>query len=63
MEASSDAELINCVRALCLSALVRTLPLQTQRAWEADVVRAAEAYRVDGVIRLGGVTRLVVATT
>ena len=37
------------------------LPPEKLRDWETDFARAAEAYREGGMIRLGGVTRIVVA--
>lgn len=61
MEAANAAELIAWVRAFGMGRLVSGLPEQTQRAWEAALVREAEGYREGGVYRLGGVTRIVVA--
>jgi SAM-dependent methyltransferase len=62
MEARSDAELIAWVRAFGLAKLVNGLPEATQRAWEADLVTAAEPLRRGGSVFLGGTTRIVVAT-
>ena len=62
MEASTDAELVAWARAFGLERLLRDLPAPTQRRWEEALVREAEPLRRDGMIRLGGVTRLVVAT-
>lgn len=61
MEARTDAELIAWVRAFGLARLVDGLSEATQRAWEEAVCQAAEPLREDGVVRLGGVTRIVVA--
>ncbi len=61
MEAETDAELVAWARAFGLTRLLNELPENTQRAWESDFVKAAEPLRRDGVVRLGGVTRIVVA--
>ena len=45
-----------------LTQLLNDLPAETQQAWEADLVQIAEPLRVDGYVRLGGVTRIVVAS-
>lgn len=62
MEAATDAELVAWTRAFGLTQLLNNLPAETQQAWEADLVRIAEPLRVDGYVRLGGVTRIVVAS-
>jgi SAM-dependent methyltransferase len=61
MQARTDAELIAWVRAFGLARLVNALPEATQRAWEQDLVMAAQPFRRGGSIFLGGTTRLVVA--
>jgi SAM-dependent methyltransferase len=61
MEAATDADLIAWVRAFGLARLVDPLPEAAQRAWERDVCDAAAPLREGGVVRLGGVTRIVVA--
>ena len=62
MEAKTAPDLIDWVRAFGLARLLEGLPEATQQAWEADLVREAEALRgPDGLVRLGAVTRLVVA--
>ena len=61
MEAKTGAALVAWCRDFGLNRLLKALPEATQRAWERDLVREGEALRSDGVIRLGGVTRLVVA--
>jgi len=44
-----------------MARLLDGLPEGTQRAWESDMAREAEALRCEGCIRLGGVSRVVVA--
>lgn len=61
MEAETAPELIAWVRAFGLARLLNDLPEQTQRAWEEDLVKEAEALRKDGFFWLGGVTRIVIA--
>lgn len=63
MEARTDAELVAWARAFGLARLLNDLPEQTQRAWEVAFVQEAAPLRVDGTVRLGGVTRIVVATS
>ena len=61
MEATTDAELIAWVRAFGLSRLLAGVPETIQKAWERDLIEEAVQYRRDGIVRLGGVTRIVVA--
>ena len=61
MQAQTDADLIAWVRAFGLTQLLDDLPQPLQAAWEADLVAAAAPLRRDGVVHLGGVTRIVVA--
>lgn len=61
MEAETDDALIAWTRAFGLTRLLNDLPESTQRSWEQDLVEAAAPLKRDGVVRLGGVTRLVVA--
>ena len=61
MEAGTTAEVVAWTRAFGLTRLLNDLPEETQRSWEDDLAREAEALRHDGSIRLGGVTRIVVA--
>jgi SAM-dependent methyltransferase len=61
MEVKTGAELVAWCRAFGLDRLLQPLPEATQRAWETDLMREGETLRSNGVIRLGGVTRLVVA--
>jgi SAM-dependent methyltransferase len=62
MEAESSSELAAWARAFGLARLLEGLPDDVQRAWEEDLASAAEPLRKDGFIRLGGVTRIVVAS-
>jgi hypothetical protein len=62
MEAETGPELIEWARAFGLTRLLNDLPNEIQLAWENDLVRAAEPLRTNGLIRLGGVTRIVVAS-
>jgi len=61
MEAETGAEVVAWTRAFGLTQLLNDLPEELQEAWEADLVRETEPLRKDGYIRLGGVTRIVVA--
>ena len=61
IEAQTSAELIDWVRALGLTALLKDLPRTDQRAWEGELAQEGQRLRKDGLIALGGVTRLVVA--
>jgi ubiquinone/menaquinone biosynthesis C-methylase UbiE len=61
MEAKTAGELVAWVRAFGLTRLLNDLPEETQRTWEEDFVRQAEPLRRDGFVRLGAVTRIVVA--
>jgi SAM-dependent methyltransferase len=62
MEAETGAELVAWARAFGLTRLLNDLPEEIQEAWETDLVIEAEPLRRDGVVRLGGVTRIVVAS-
>ena len=64
MEARSGVEVVAWTRAFGLTRLLNDLPEEIQLAWEADLVNEAELLRTeDGRIRLGGVTRIVVASS
>lgn len=63
MEAETDAELVAWTRAFGLTRLLNDLPEEIQQAWEADLVKETEPLRKDGFVRLGGVTRVVVASS
>jgi ubiquinone/menaquinone biosynthesis C-methylase UbiE len=58
-EAETAAELVAWVRALGLTQLLNDLPEDDQRAWEKEMTSEMERSRTGGLIRLGGVTRIV----
>lgn len=62
MEAATGAELVAWTRAFGLGRLLNDLPAEVQQAWEADLLKVTEPLRKDGYVRLGGVTRIVVAS-
>jgi SAM-dependent methyltransferase len=62
MEAENASELIAWVRTFGLTRLLNDLPEQVQRSWEEELARQTEPLRKDGFVRLGGVTRIVVAS-
>ena len=62
MEAATAAEAIAWVRALAMGRLLDTVAPDVERAWEVEMTHELESRREsDGMIRLGGVTRIVVA--
>jgi hypothetical protein len=61
MEAKTADEVITWARAFGLTRLLNDLPEQTQNRWEEDFATEVEGLRRDGLIQLGGVTRIVVA--
>jgi SAM-dependent methyltransferase len=63
MEAETGAELVAWTRAFGLTRLLNDLPEEIQQAWEAELVKETEPLRKDGPVRLGGVTRIVVASS
>lgn len=63
MEAETGAELVAWTRAFGLTRLLNGLPEEIQQAWEAELVKETEPLRKDGRVRLGGVTRIVVASS
>lgn len=60
-EAETAAEMIDWARAFGLARLLAGLPDATQQAWARDFTAALEARRTGGLLRLGGVTRVVTA--
>ena len=60
-EAKTAGEAVAWVRALGsgMGRLLNDLPENQQRAWEEDLAAEVERTRTGGLIRLGGVTRLV----
>jgi ubiquinone/menaquinone biosynthesis C-methylase UbiE len=63
MELETVAEVITYTRAFGLTRLLNDLPEEAQRAWEESFAKEVEAFRDGSVIRLGGVTRVVVASS
>jgi ubiquinone/menaquinone biosynthesis C-methylase UbiE len=61
IEADTAAGIVAWVRDLGIARLASELPADQQRAWEADLASELEQLRAGDTIRLGGVTRLVVA--
>ncbi len=61
VEAKTTDELIAWVRAFGLTLLLNDLSKTLQLAWEADFAREVEDLRHDGLLALGGLTRIVVA--
>lgn len=61
MESATDEALIAWTRAFGMAPLLDGLPAGVQQAWEADLLRVTGPLRADGLVRLGGVTRIVVA--
>ena len=60
-EARTVAEVVEWLRPLGLEPLLRDLPDAAVRQWEQDLGEALAHDRTDGMLRLGGITRLVVA--
>ena len=56
-------ETVAYVRAFGMTKLLAELPIEGQRVWETAFLRAVEPLRVGTKIRLGGVTRIVVAAS
>lgn len=63
MEAATAEELITWANAFGMSGLLENLSAEEQRAWRQEFLRLVEPMRVDGVVRLGGVTRIVVGAS
>lgn len=57
--AEIGTELVAWVRAVGLTPLLNDLPEEDQRAWEQELLSEMERSRTGGLIRLGGVTRIV----
>lgn len=62
MEAETVPEVIAYTRAFGLTRLLNDLSEERQRAWEEDFTKEVEAFREGRVIRLGGITRVVLAS-
>jgi ubiquinone/menaquinone biosynthesis C-methylase UbiE len=61
MEAETSAELLGWVQDLGLGRLLNGLPEHDQQAWEDEMTIELERLRTGAVVRLGGVTRIVLA--
>lgn len=63
IEVFSEQELIDWARVFGMSRMLRDLPLEVQLEWESELVVAAEPFRTNqGSIKLGGISRIVVAS-
>lgn len=60
-ETETHADLLAWVRGLGLTQLLNDLPEDDQRAWEKELTSEVECSRTGGMLRLGGVTRIVCA--
>ncbi len=61
VEAEDSRDVVAWARALGLTRLLDGLSEEVQRAWEDEFALELERRRVDGRVRLGGVTRIVLA--
>jgi hypothetical protein len=61
IEAETGLAIVEWARDLILGQLVHALPSAIRARFEADLAREVEPLRAQGVIRLSGVTRVVVA--
>jgi SAM-dependent methyltransferase len=61
IEAATAAGIVAWVRDLGIARLANDLPPNQQLAWEAELAQELEQLRKGATIRLGGITRLVVA--
>ena len=61
LEASTAEEVIAWVRTFGMTKLLNDAPEEVQRAWAEDFTHVIERRREGGHLRLGGVSRLVVA--
>ena len=60
IEAATAEEIVAWTRDLGLARLAEELPLEQHAAWATALAREIEQFRVGDMIRLGGLTRLVV---
>jgi ubiquinone/menaquinone biosynthesis C-methylase UbiE len=58
-EATTDAEIVDWVRAFGLTRLLNELPEGDQHDWEVELASQVRRSGADGSFRLGGVTRIV----
>lgn len=63
MEAQSSAELIAWVRAFGLQRHLNELPESIQKEWEHAFIQETQSLWSGGYIRLGGTTRLIIASS
>lgn len=63
MEAATAEELFDWAHAFGMSRLLGDLSAVEQRTWRHEFLRLVEPLRADGVVRLGGVTRIVVGAS
>jgi ubiquinone/menaquinone biosynthesis C-methylase UbiE len=61
MEAANDTELIAWHRAFGMNRLLADMPAEQQECWERTFCQAAQVFRDQSVIRMGGINRIVVA--
>lgn len=61
MEAQSDADVVDWVRAFGMNRLLHDLPLEIQAEWEVELRRRVARLKQGDTVQLGGVTRIVVA--
>lgn len=58
-ETETDSEMVDWVRAVGLTRLLNELSEDDQRGWERDLVGELRRMGAGGVLRLGGLTRIV----
>ena len=61
MEGETPAEVVAWTRAFGMNRLLNGLPIDVQQQWESAMLAECESLREDGLLRLRGTTRIVVA--
>jgi molybdopterin biosynthesis enzyme MoaB len=62
VEVDTEPELLAWVLTMCgVATSVEALAEDERRTWEQEMVRAVRESNADGALRMGGVTRMVVA--
>ena len=61
VEAATGEELVEWAQCFGMSRLLESLPVEIQESWQREFLKQVEHYRAEGLYRLGGVTRIVVA--
>jgi SAM-dependent methyltransferase len=61
MQANTDAELIAWTRAFGFGRMLQNASSQVQQSWAQELIARAAPLRRDGIIQLGGISRIVVA--